>query len=67
MAVSVFDPSGMLFTKCYGYADIENAIPADTETVYEWASASKLLVWVSVMQLGYSVTDLGGKPNKGYY
>lgn len=51
MAAAVFDPSGVLFTKCYGYADIENAVPADTETVYEWASASKLLVWVSVMQL----------------
>lgn len=50
-SVSVFDASGELLTKCYGYADIESAVPADEETVYEWASASKLLVWVCVMQL----------------
>ena len=48
--VSVFDGDGVLCNGCYGYADMENRIPADGETVYEWASCSKLLVWVAVMQ-----------------
>lgn len=50
-AVSVFDADGVLFTGCYGYSDIESGIRADEETVYEWGSNSKLLVWVSAMQL----------------
>lgn len=51
VAASVFDESGIIYTGYYGYSDIENTIPADEETVYEWGSTSKLLVWVSVMQL----------------
>ena len=35
----------------YGYADKENNIKVDKDTVFEWGSASKLMVWVSVMQL----------------
>lgn len=50
-AVSVYDADGVRFTGCYGFADIENGVKADEETVYEWGSNSKLLVWVSVMQL----------------
>lgn len=50
-AVSVFDAQGTVFTGYYGYSDIENAVPAGGETVYEWGSNSKLLVWVSLMQL----------------
>jgi len=48
--VSVFDANGIIYNGCYGYSDIENNIPADSETVYEWGSCSKLLVWTSVMQ-----------------
>lgn len=48
--VSVFDADSVLYEGYYGYADMENGIPADAETVYEWASCSKLLVWVAVMQ-----------------
>ncbi len=50
-AVGVFDADGILFTRCYGFSDIENGVRADGETVYEWGSNSKLLVWVSAMQL----------------
>ena len=50
-AVSVFDADGVLFTGCYGFSDIENGVKASEETAYEWGSNSKLLVWVSVMQL----------------
>lgn len=40
-----------IVNKTYGWADIENKRKADTSTVFEWASISKLLVYTSVMQL----------------
>ena len=51
VGTSVFDESGVIYTGHYGYSDMENEILADEQTVYEWGSVSKLLVWVSVMQL----------------
>ncbi len=35
----------------YGYTDIENQIKVSPDTVLEWGSVTKLLVWTSVMQL----------------
>lgn len=35
----------------YGFADIENQVNVTTDTVFEWGSVTKLLVWTSVMQL----------------
>ena len=35
----------------YGYANIENQIKVTPDTVFEWGSVTKLLVWTSVMQL----------------
>ena len=35
----------------YGYADIENQIKVTANTVFDWGSVTKLLVWTSVMQL----------------
>ena len=49
-AVSVFDSDGVIYNGYYGYADIENDVKADAQTVYEWGSTSKMLVWTSVMQ-----------------
>ncbi|MCI5621616.1 MAG: beta-lactamase family protein [Lachnospiraceae bacterium] len=51
MAVAVFDNSGELVKSYYGYVDKENQIPVEAESVFEWGSTTKLLVWVSVMQL----------------
>lgn len=49
--VAVFNENGIPLKKTYGYKNIEKKILADSDTVYEWGSCSKLLVWVSVMQL----------------
>ena len=49
-AVSVFDENGVICNRYYGYSDIEESKKADKETVYEWGSCSKILVWISVMQ-----------------
>ena len=50
-AVSVYDADGIIYSGYYGYANIENGVLADADTVYDWGSVSKLLVWVSVMQM----------------
>lgn len=47
----VFCGQDILYTGYFGYADKENQIIADENTVYEWGSVSKTLVWVSAMQL----------------
>lgn len=51
MAVAVFDEQEELLKKYYGYVDVENGIKVGADSVFEWGSATKLLVWVSVMQL----------------
>lgn len=51
MSVSVFDKDNAVYNGYYGYSDIENKVSVDEDTVMEWGSASKLLIWVSVMQL----------------
>lgn len=51
MSVRVFDEENTYYTGYFGYGDKEKSIAMDAETVVEWGSATKLLVWVSVMQL----------------
>lgn len=51
VSVAVFTGSDVLMEKAYGYSDLENAIVNDKDTVFEWGSCTKLLVWASVMQL----------------
>ena len=51
LAVAVFDADGVIYERYAGFADIENGRAVDADTVFEWGSVSKLLVWVSVMQL----------------
>lgn len=50
-SVAVFIPDRVLFSKAYGHIDMEHQIKSDSETVYEWGSITKMLTWVSVMQL----------------
>ncbi|MBQ2604134.1 MAG: beta-lactamase family protein [Clostridia bacterium] len=51
VSITVFDDKQDICTISYGCADIEANIEADENTVYEWGSVSKLLVWTSAMQL----------------
>lgn len=51
MGVSVFGRDETIYTNYFGYADKESGIVVGQDTVMEWGSATKLLVWVSVMQL----------------
>ncbi|MCM1261303.1 MAG: beta-lactamase family protein [Butyrivibrio sp.] len=51
MEVSVFSGYETVYTNYFGYADKEAGLKVDKDTVMEWGSTSKLLTWVSVMQL----------------
>jgi len=51
LAVAVVNQNRQVFEKIFGYADIENKVCADNNTVYEWGSVTKILTWISVMQL----------------
>ncbi len=50
-AVGIFQGNEVLYSGYFGKTDIENNIPADENSVYEWGSISKTLIWVSAMQL----------------
>lgn len=50
-SIGVFQSNEVLYTGYFGQTDMENDIRADENSVYEWGSISKTLVWVSVMQL----------------
>ena len=50
-AAAVFDKNGTLYKNWFGWADKENALPMSKDIVVEWGSVTKLIVWVSVMQL----------------
>ena len=51
MGISVFHRDDTVYTGYFGYADRDAGIAVDQDTVIEWGSATKILVWVSVMQL----------------
>lgn len=48
---AVFCDQTTLYEGYFGYANKENEMLSDQNTVYEWGSVSKLFVWVSIMQL----------------
>ncbi|WP_167956315.1 serine hydrolase domain-containing protein [Anaerosporobacter faecicola] len=51
VSLAVFQQEDTLYETQYGYANLEAKEKVDENTVYEWGSVSKLMVWVSVMQL----------------
>ena len=51
-AVALVKDNEIIFSKGYGFADLENRIPMDPETsLHRPGSNSKILVWTAVMQL----------------
>ena len=51
MSVAVYDENGVIYQSHFGYADKENRLMVDENTVFEWGSVSKTLIWINVMQL----------------
>lgn len=51
VSVAYFSETENIASVIYGKANAAEDIKADEETVYEWGSISKVLVWTSVMQL----------------
>ena len=51
VSVDYFNETKNIASVIYGEANAAENIKADEETVYEWGSISKVLVWTSVMQL----------------
>lgn len=51
VAVSVFRGEDDIYSRCFGFIDADGTVPLDEECVLEWGSTSKLLIWVSAMQL----------------
>lgn len=51
LATIVIQNNEILVHRTTGYANIEQGIKAGNDTVFEWGSCSKILIWVSVMQL----------------
>ena len=51
-AVVLIKDGEIIFSKGYGYADIENEIRVDpSETIFEYGSISKLFVYTTIMRL----------------
>ena len=51
VSIKLFSGDEQLYSRIAGYADKENGIKNSADTVFEWGSSTKLLVWTSVMQL----------------
>ena len=50
-AVAVLQNDEIVVKSNYGYSDIKNKISVSDNAIFEWGSTSKLLIWVSAMQL----------------
>ena len=51
MSVAVYRRGELLHTKAYGFADLENRVPASVETVYRLGSVTKQFTAAAVLQL----------------
>ncbi|MEK5070951.1 serine hydrolase domain-containing protein [Sporosarcina sp. FSL K6-1508] len=50
-SIVVVKDGELIINQSYGYADLEKQVEVTPDSVFEWGSATKLLVWTSVMQL----------------
>lgn len=50
-AIAIVKDGELIINSSYGYADLEKKLKVGEDSVFEWGSATKLLVWTSVMQL----------------
>ncbi|WP_228551160.1 serine hydrolase domain-containing protein [Sporosarcina cascadiensis] len=53
LAAIVLDQDAVIY-KMKGYSNREEQIPVTENTVFEWGSVSKILIWISVLQLAES-------------
>lgn len=51
LSVAVVHNQELVFSQAFGYADVENKIPATTETIYRAGSITKVFVATMLMQL----------------
>ncbi len=51
LSIALVDGSRPVWAKGYGYADVERAIPADAETVYQLGSISKVMTATAALGL----------------
>jgi CubicO group peptidase (beta-lactamase class C family) len=51
MSIALVDDQNIILEKGFGYADVENKIPATKDTAYRIGSISKLFTGIAVMQL----------------
>jgi CubicO group peptidase (beta-lactamase class C family) len=51
LAVGIVTDGRLAWSKAYGYADIENSVPATTETIYRLASVTKQFTALMLLQL----------------
>ncbi|MGX7139893.1 serine hydrolase domain-containing protein [Facklamia languida] len=51
VSLGVFQRGAPVYQTHYGFIDREGQIAADENSIYEWGSVSKVLVWVALMQL----------------
>lgn len=51
-AIAVVKDGEIIFSKGYGYSDVEAQLPVDSETtIFEWGSITKIFTWTAAMQL----------------
>src|SRR3954468_14297245 len=51
ISVAIVNDQNVIFSRGYGYADVEKKVPMEPETIYSICSISKLFTSVAVMQL----------------
>lgn len=51
IGAKVFCGDEVISTVCSGLADAGSGIPVSEDTVFEWGSITKTMIWVSIMQL----------------